>query len=230
MGGGALTLSAEEALFPSLDAEIIAVPDAIAVTSPVGATAAMPELELCQVMGRPTIGAPVESLSAAVACAVWPIRTDGGLTVTVTVAIGVGGGGNTPIVAWPEIPSLTALTTALPGATPETKPESVTLAIDALDVNQEMGRPESAAPVASFGIATARVVCPVSSERGTVRETDATRAGALLASTTDVPYEPHAATLKAKPVTARIKVRLNTRPPLLVWVGGSTGVTCDSTC
>src|SRR5690348_4160814 len=116
------------------------------------------------------------------------------------VAIGVGGGGTTPIVAWPETPSLTALTTVLPGATAETTPESVTLATDTVEENQATVRPVSAAPVASFGIATARAVWPAISERGTVRETEATLAGCRLPSTTDVPYELHAATLKAKPV------------------------------
>jgi len=70
IGAGALTLRAEDALFPSLVAAIIAVPGASAVRSPVGATAATVGLELCQVMGRPTIKAPVESLSVAVASAV----------------------------------------------------------------------------------------------------------------------------------------------------------------
>jgi hypothetical protein len=70
IGGAALTIRAEEALFPSLEAAIIAVPGTSAVMSPVGTTAATLELVLCHVMGRPTIGFPVESLSVAVACAV----------------------------------------------------------------------------------------------------------------------------------------------------------------
>jgi len=70
IGAGALTLRAEEALFPSLVPAIITVPAASAITSPVGATAATVGLELCQVMGRPTIKVPLESLSVAVATAV----------------------------------------------------------------------------------------------------------------------------------------------------------------
>jgi hypothetical protein len=70
IGAGALTARAEEALFPSLEAAIIAVPAASAIRSPVVATVATLVLELCQVMVRPTIAVPVESLSVAVACAV----------------------------------------------------------------------------------------------------------------------------------------------------------------
>jgi len=99
IGGSALTLRPEEALFPPLEAEIIAVPVASPVMSPVAATAATFELELCQAMTRPRIGVPLESMSVAVACAVWPIKTDDGLTATVSVAIGVGVGGITAIVA-----------------------------------------------------------------------------------------------------------------------------------
>jgi hypothetical protein len=70
IGGAALTLRAEEALIPPLEAEIIAVPGASPVMSPVAATAATFEFELCQVMARPRIGVPLESMSVAVAWAV----------------------------------------------------------------------------------------------------------------------------------------------------------------
>jgi hypothetical protein len=67
--------------------------------SPLKLMVATVELELCQVMGRPVIGAPVESLRLAVACAVPPIKTDDGMITTATVAIGIGVGGITDIVA-----------------------------------------------------------------------------------------------------------------------------------
>jgi len=139
------------------------------------------------------------------------------MTATVTVAIGVGGGGITDIVAWPETPSLTALTTAFPGATPEMTPESVTLAIDALDVNHCTGRSVRTDPFASFGVATARAVCPATSEAGTAMDSDATGIRVCRVSTTEVPYDPQdpqAATTKAQPVTARMKARIDMRPPL----------------
>ena len=106
------------------------------------------------------------------------------------------------------MPSLTALTTAVPGATAEIIPESLTLAIDALDVYHVTGRSVRAAPLASFGVATARAVFPAASDEGTVRETDATCALVFPTSTTEVPYDEQAATAKTRPVTASMKVRI----------------------
>lgn len=213
-GDGAATLSELDPVFPSLVAEIVAVPLASALTSPVAEIVATFEFELDQLIVRPTITVPVESSSVALACAVWPIATADGFTDTVTVAIGVGGGGVTAIVACPLIPSLSALTTAVPGATAETIPESLTLAMDALDENQLIRRPVSGVPFASFTTALARALCPAISVRGTVTETDATFAGSFEVSTTEVPYEEQAATAIAMPVTVSMKARMDMRPPL----------------
>jgi len=60
-GAGALTLSAAEAVLPSLAAEIAALPDAIAETSPLADTVAMPALLLLHVTGRPLNEFPTES-------------------------------------------------------------------------------------------------------------------------------------------------------------------------
>src|SRR5689334_12823020 len=115
---------------------------------------------------------------------------------TASVAIGVGGGGITDMLAWPDTPSLTALTTAVPGAIPDTMPESVTLATEVLELNHDIARPESAFPSASFAVAVARAVWPAISESGTFIETDATFGGAgFLTSTAEVPYDEHAARL-----------------------------------
>jgi len=148
-----------------------------------------------------------------VACAVWPIRTAEGLTATATVAIGVGGGGTTAMLASPATPSLTALTTAVPGATAEIMPESLTLAIDPLELYHNTGRPVRAVPFASLGVAVARAVCPAASVAGTVTETEATGVRVFPTSTSEVPYDPQA-TMTAQPVTARMKVRVDMRPPL----------------
>jgi hypothetical protein len=180
-------------------------------------TVATVKSELDQITVRPETGFPLESASIAVACAVCPIRTAEGMTATATVEIGVGGGGTTAIVASPATPSLTALSTVLPGVTAETTPESLTLAIDALELYHSTGRSVRAVPFASFGVAMARAVCPAASERGTATETDATAIRVFPTSTTEVPYDPQdpqAATMKALPVTARIKVRADMRPPL----------------
>src|SRR5205085_2009811 len=64
------------------------------------------------------------------------MRTDDGLTITVTFAIGVGVGGVMDIAACPATPSLTALTTAVPGATATIVPESLTVAIDWLGARE----------------------------------------------------------------------------------------------
>jgi hypothetical protein len=51
------------------------------------------------------------------------------------------------------------------GAIAEIKPESVTFAIDGLDVNHLLARSRSSAPFASLGIAIARAVCPFGRRR-----------------------------------------------------------------
>jgi hypothetical protein len=213
IGAGALTLSAEALLLPSLEALIIALPEATALTVPAPSTVAIAEFELSQVTTRSAIGFPLASSSVAVAWAVCPVTTAEGLSVTITVAMGVGGGGVTAMAAWPETPSLTALTRAVPGATAEITPESLTLAIDALDVNQVTGRSVRTTPFASLGVAVARADCPAASEAGTVMETDATGVLFRPTSTTEVPYEEQAATAaKTRPVTARMKVRIGCVP------------------
>src|SRR5450759_5744408 len=92
-------------------------------------------------------------------------------------------------------------------------PESLTLAIDPLEVYHITGRSVRTVPFASFGVAVARAVCPATSDRGTARETDATCALVFPTSTTEVPYDEHAATLKTRPVTASMKARIGCALP-----------------
>ena len=88
------------------------------------------------------------------------------------------------------------------------------MATAALEVNQVIARFVSGAPLESFTVAVPRCVCPATSDAdGSETETDATRAG-LLTSMTEVPYDEQAATLMARPVTARMKERIVTRPPV----------------
>jgi hypothetical protein len=61
IGAGELTLNAEPAVLPSLDALIIAIPDPTAFTSPVASTVATVVFELSHVTVLPESGAPVES-------------------------------------------------------------------------------------------------------------------------------------------------------------------------
>src|SRR2546423_6592855 len=115
--------------------------------------------------------------------------TEAGLIATTTVATGAGvpAGERTSSVACPETPSLTALTTALPGATAAITPESVTVATAGLDVCQAMGWFAKVAPLASLTVAAARAVIPACKDRGTLTTTEAATAGAWLLSTTAVP-------------------------------------------
>jgi hypothetical protein len=214
IGAGALTLNGDPAPLPSLDALIIAMPDPTAFTSPDASTVATAVFELSQVTVLPESCVPVESRSVAVAMAVWPITAADGLTATITLATGEGGGAMTVMLARPDAPSLTALTTVVPGATAEITPESVTLAIDAAELYHVTARSGSGVPFSSLGIATARAVCPATSEAGTETATDATLAGVLSAAITEVPPDEHAATLKkTRPVTASMKVRIGCALP-----------------
>jgi hypothetical protein len=186
-GGAAVTVRSEALLLPSLEAEIVALPAATPVTNPVASTVATEAFELAQTTVRPESGFPVESLRVATACAVCPTCTVDGLTETDRVAIGVGVGGAMASVAWPEMPSLTALSTAAPGATADIMPESLTLAIAGLEVYQRTARFLSGSPFASFGIAVALAVWPATREAGAETLTDATFAGVLSTTTADVP-------------------------------------------
>ena len=87
-------------------------------------------------------------------------------------------------------------------------PESVTLATEAVEVYQRTTRSVRGDPLASFGVAVARAVCPATSDTGMETTTDATWGGEFSTATTDVPPDEHAATLKTMPVTARMKVRI----------------------
>jgi hypothetical protein len=87
------------------------------------------------------------------------------------------------------MPSLSAVTTAVPGATPWTSPAFVTTAIDDADEDHTTVRPERVAPFASFKVTVARCDCPATREdEGSTTETDATGAvDGFAGSTTDVP-------------------------------------------
>jgi hypothetical protein len=82
IGGGTDTVNVARPVWPSLTAEIVAVPAAIAVTSPVATTDATLASELCQVTLRPPSVFPLESRSVAVATAFAPTRTDAGAIAT----------------------------------------------------------------------------------------------------------------------------------------------------
>src|ERR1700686_5308940 len=87
-------------------------------------------------------------------------------------------------------------------------PESVTLAIDALELNHVIVRFAKVAPLASLAVATPRAVCPATREVGSLTRSEATATCVFSTETTEVPYEEHAVTLNTRPVTASMKVRI----------------------
>jgi hypothetical protein len=105
-------------LWPSLVAVIVAVPGALAVTSPVCETLATPSLLEDQVTGRVSI-LSCASFSATISCSVSPCTTVAvdGLTVTEATGACV-----TVSVALPLFPSLIAMMLAVPTATAVTAP------------------------------------------------------------------------------------------------------------
>src|SRR5207253_2409923 len=82
------TVTTAVPLCPSLVAVMVAVPVAIAVTSPFPSTVATAVLLLDQVTTRPESGVPFASFGVAVSCTVWPACTVGAAGLTLTKATG----------------------------------------------------------------------------------------------------------------------------------------------
>src|SRR3989442_11638162 len=94
-GGNSVTVSADEPLWPSLVAVIVAVPTTSAVTKAFPLTVPTTTLLLVQVIARPVRMLPLASRSVAVNCCVPPTRRlmVAGVMVTEATAAGGGGGG-----------------------------------------------------------------------------------------------------------------------------------------
>src|SRR6266436_5581584 len=130
-GSGACTVTADVPLLPSLIAVIVAVPpSARSVTSPVADTVMIVGALDAHATARPVSVVPLASLS-----------------VTLSVAL-------------PAFPSLVAVIVAVPAATPLTSPLLLTVAILVLLLAHVTGRPVSAVPAESFGLAVSCAVCP----------------------------------------------------------------------
>src|SRR5438093_13175644 len=72
-----------------------------------------------------------------------------------------GGGAVTVIVACPDTPSLVAVTTTCPAATPVTTPDAETLATAEFELAHVTTRPVSTLPLASRVTAVSCTTCPV---------------------------------------------------------------------
>src|SRR6187200_1286440 len=129
--GFGLTVIVEVPVFPSLTALIVAVPGAIAVTSPVDDTLATPAALVDQTTVRLANTCPAASRGSAVSCVVCPTTSELEPGATATDATGTV---ETVIVATAFLPSLVAVMIALPDASPVTTPAALTLATAGLPV------------------------------------------------------------------------------------------------
>src|SRR6266487_1726022 len=158
----------------------VAPPPEEAVT--VIAAEALDELLLDQLTARPVRMLPAASFSVAVAWSVPPTTTLDDARLTVTDATGTS---VTVMVAEPLLPSLVAVIVAVPAATPVTRPLVLTEAVEELLLDQLTARPVRMLPAASFSVAVAWSVPPITTlgdARLTV--TDDTGAGAGASTTT----------------------------------------------
>src|SRR5205807_8715516 len=103
---------------------------------------------------------------------------EGGVTSTVATGTFV-----TVTDEVPLFPSLVAVIVAEPGVTPETRPPLLTVATAVLELDHVTVRPESGAPLASFGVAVSCTVWPACTDaEGGVTSTDATGTGVTVIS------------------------------------------------
>lgn len=145
-GAGALTLIVALPVLPSLVAVIVALPALFAVTTPDVLTDATAGALDAQTMPRPVSVFPFASYVMAVSVVVAPTVSELLVGATATDATGMAGGDVTVIAALAVLPSLVAVTVALPCATDVTIPFPSTVATDgALDAHVT-GRPVSALP------------------------------------------------------------------------------------
>ena len=128
------------AFFPSLDAVMVTVPGAAAVTAPVLETVATFEFVLNHATARSGSAPPTESCGVAVSWRVWPTRR---LAFDGVVRFTVATGARFVIVADPLLPSLVAVMVAEPGAIAVTRPAELTDAIEGADEDHVVARASS---------------------------------------------------------------------------------------
>src|SRR6266516_4843244 len=153
---GTMTVIAALPLLPSLAAVMLAVPAASAVTSPLPFTVATPGASLDQVIVRPESGLPLASSGVAVSCWVPPTTIVAAVGLTVSDATGI----VTVTAAVALLPSLVAVTFAVPAATAVTSPLASTVATPAASVYHVMTRPVRTLPSASWSVAVICCVAP----------------------------------------------------------------------
>jgi hypothetical protein len=145
--GAGVTVIVAPPLCPSLEAVIIAVPVATAVTRPCASTVAIAVLPETQVTERPVSVFPFASRVVAVACDVPTAVIDVGTSDTLTDATGAT---LTVIAAVPPCPSLEAVIVVLPAPTAVTRPVVLTDAAVVLLELHVTTRPLRTLPLPSF--------------------------------------------------------------------------------
>src|SRR6266566_1412673 len=172
--GTGFTVIAAPALFPSLVAVMFAEPTATPGTSPFAFTVATLGASLDQVIVRPESGLPLASSGVAVSCWVPPTTIVAAVGLTVSDAMGI----VTVMAAVALLPSLVAVTFAVPAATAVTSPLASTVATPAASVDHVMTRPVRTLPSASWSVAVICCVAPTPTVAAAgLTLTDATGAG-----------------------------------------------------
>src|SRR6266705_1787769 len=172
--GTGFTVIAAPALFPSLVAVMFAEPTATPGTSPFAFTVATLGASLDQVIVRPESGLPLASSGVAVSCWVPPTKIVAAVGLTVSDATGI----VTVTAAVALLPSLVAVTFAVPAATAVTSPLASTGATPAASVDHVMTRPVRTLPSASWSVAVICCVAPTPTVAAVgLTLTDATGAG-----------------------------------------------------
>src|SRR5439155_377046 len=149
---------ADVPLLPSLVAVIVTVPpSATSVTSPLDDTVAIVGTLDVHATVRPVSVLPLASFSVTLSCTV-PLA--GTIVVAGETATEATGASVTVTVALPVLPSLVAVIVADPAVPPVTRPLVLTVATLGLLLVHVTGRPVSALPAESFGVAVSCAVCP----------------------------------------------------------------------
>jgi hypothetical protein len=155
--GAGVTVTADVADLPSLVAVIVAVPGATPVTTPAPDTVAAAVLLEVHATVRSVTTVPFTSLTVATRVVVFPAMMLAVVGATATLATGML---VTVTAELPLLPSLVAVTVAVPEATPVTTPLDETVATPVLLDDHTTVRSSTVTPFASFTVTVKAVVCP----------------------------------------------------------------------
>jgi hypothetical protein len=162
-GAGAVTVTGSVPLLVSLDAVIIALPAALAVTIPDAETVLMALLLELQAIARPVNTLLLASRVTADSCIVAPTKRLGETGATETDATGTGAAALTTIVAMALFPSLVTVICVVPAPTAVTRPSELTDATAGFALDEVTTRPVSTLLLASNAVTWSWTVAPIRS-------------------------------------------------------------------